>query len=106
MMRIDTFEITRLAPSESGLNYDIWLDSMGCRRKLNTNPYILIRRRFGCKKIYLHKMQKVIPRDLQAWITENMNTLISHWNGEISDKEALMRLSCNCDEIGGPSENE
>jgi hypothetical protein len=93
------FEMANIKSRETGLPYDIWIDSMGSRRNIPHNtprikvdvngeriPVLISKEDIKCQKDFLDKAKIV------NWIKDNYETLIRHWNGEISDFEAITLL--------------
>lgn len=96
---VDTtvYGMTKILPTESNLDYEIWLDPTGVGRNtkhnkprlkvlvdgnripvsISKNPRILINKEF-----------KGSGRVLK-WISENFDILMRHWNQTIGDKEVL-----------------
>ena len=56
----------------------------------NSNPDFLVNEQFK-KKLLKHIPAKKLKL-LNDWIILNYDTLMQHWNGEISDKMALIAL--------------
>lgn len=92
---IDTFTLARLTPKETGLNCDIFLDSLGCERQNSKRPYFLLQKKIGWKKIYTNKTSKVLPHELRMWCENNKDVIERHWNKELKDVEALTILATN-----------
>jgi len=88
ILYIDTFTMVCLTSKDTGLNQNVWLDSLGCERKHNNLPYILIKRKIGWKRIYLHKASEH-QNELRKWISINKMMIIKHWNHELSDRDIL-----------------
>ena len=95
------FEMTNLRKQESGLPYDLWLDSAGCTR--NTHHKVMrIKVGVGDELITVVIYSKRDIRPLRpfrmenkivSWVCDNYDTLFKHWNGELSDRQALNLLS-------------
>lgn len=95
------FEMANLRKQESGLPYDIWLDSSGY--KLNTSHNVM--------RIKVNIDNEFIPviiasqRDIRPqkhfkredeiilWASNNYDILFKHWNNELSDRQALNILA-------------
>ena len=95
------FEMANLRKQESGLPYDIWLDSSGCTR--NTQ-HTVMRIKVGAGDelipVVLSSKRDIRPlrpfrmkNEIVSWIFDNYDTLFKHWNGELSDRQALNLLS-------------
>ena len=95
------FEMANLRKHESGLPYDIWLDSAGC--KLNTLynemrikvsidneliPVIIASQRDIRPQKHFKRENEII-----SWASNNYDTLFKHWNSELSDRQALNILA-------------
>ena len=89
---IDSFTYVRLTPKDTGLNCDIWLDSLGSKRRYNKRPYILIPHKIGWKKVYIHKISKRISNEIHLWCEINKDVIECHWNNELSDAKTLTIL--------------
>lgn len=101
------FEMARLKTWETGLPYDLLIDSAGFERKtkpdlarckiqvgqylipilISDNPVIL-----GTipKHLTIEKSEVIFQ-----WVSERKDTLLKHWYNELSDLEALTRLISN-----------
>lgn len=93
------FEMANIKGRESGLHYDVWLDSLGSRRNIPHNtprikvdvdgeliPVIFSPDKIESLKDFKHKSE------ILAWVRDNYETLTKHWNGELSDYEAISQL--------------
>ena len=101
--RHSCFEMANLRKQESGLPYDIWLDSADCTRNTQHNvmrikvevgdeliPVIIASQR-DIKPLRHFKRES----EIIAWTSDNYDTLFKHWNGELSDGKALYLLTKN-----------
>ena len=95
------FEMANLRKQESGLPYDIWLDSAGSTR--NTQHHVM-RIKVGVGDelvpVLLSSQKDIRPlkpfrgeNEIISWASDNYDTLLKHWNGELSDRQALNLLS-------------
>lgn len=95
------FEMANLRKQESGLPYDIWLDSAGYKRNTPHNvmmikanidnefiPVIIASQRDIRPQKHFKRENEII-----LWASDNYNTLFKHWNGELSDRQALNILA-------------
>ena len=95
------FEIANLRKQESGLLYDIWLDSAGYKRNTPHNvmkikvsidnefiPVIIASQRDIRPQKHFKRENEII-----LWASNNYDTLFRHWNGELSDRRALNILA-------------
>ena len=95
------FEMANIRKQESGLPYDIWLDSAGYKRntphnvmmiKVNIDnefiPVIIASQRDIRPQKHFKREKEII-----LWASDNYNTLFKHWNGELSDRQALNTLA-------------
>lgn len=89
---IDTFTLLRLDSKSTGLSFDIWLDSLGYNRHRSRKIYVLLRCKFGWKKVYLLKTYKAIPLELRLYLNINKNITADHWNNKISDLDVMNNL--------------
>ena len=95
------FEMANLRKQESGLPYDLWLDSAGCAR--NTHHKVMrIKVGVGDELIpvIIDSQRDIRPlrpfrmeNEIVSWVVHNYDTLFKHWNGELSDRQALNLLS-------------
>lgn len=97
------FEMARLQKDESGLPYDVWIDSSGKDGTARQNiprikvrvesemiPIVLFSRdNVTAKKEFKHS-EKVIE-----WAKAKYDIILQHWNREISDRTALTLLCDN-----------
>lgn len=95
------FEMTNLRRQESGLPYDIWLDSSGHLRKTRHSHFrIKVSVDNMLIPVVIKSMEEIKPlkpfkgsAKIISWIRDNYEILFSHWNGELSDIQALSMLS-------------
>lgn len=102
------FEMANLEKDESGLPYNIWLDSVGKYREVSHNlPRIKVDIYNNCKILVPVSIDKSNPENLSRnphikinkfgkvskWIIKNYDILIKHWNHEIKDSQALNMLN-------------
>ena len=95
------FEMANLRKQESGLPYDLWLDSTGCTR--NTQHKVMrIKVGVGDELIpvVIYSKRDIRPlrpfrmeNEIVSWVCDNYDTLFKHWNGKLSDRQALNLLS-------------
>lgn len=95
------FEMANLRKQESGLPYDIWLYSAGC--KLNT-PHNVMRIKVSIDNelipVIIASQRDIRPQkhfkrenEIISWAYDNYYTLFKHWNNELSDRQALNILA-------------
>lgn len=95
------FEMANLRKHESGLPYDIWLDSAGCKRNTPHNvmrinvsidneliPVIIASQRDIRPQKHFKRENEII-----SWTSNNYDTLFKHWNSELSDRQVLNILA-------------
>lgn len=95
------FEMANLRKQESGLPYDILLDSAGCKRNTLHNemrikvsidneliPVIIASQRDIRPQKHFKRENEII-----SWASDNYYTLFKHWNNELSDRQALNILA-------------
>ena len=95
------FEMANLRKHESGLPYDIWLDSAGYKRntphnemRINVNidneliPVIIASQRDIRPQKHFKRENEII-----LWASNNYYTLFRHWNGKLSDRQTLNLLA-------------
>ena len=91
------FEMANIRKHESGLPYDIWLDSAGC--KINTHHNVMrinvsIDNEFI--PVIINSQRDIRPQkhfkrenEIISWASNNYDTLFKHCNSELSDRQAL-----------------
>ena len=95
------FEMANLRKQESGLPYDIWLDSAGYKR--NT-PHNVMRIKVSIDNelipVIIASQRDIRPQkhfkrenEIILWASNNYYTLFRHWNGKLSDRQALNILA-------------
>lgn len=97
------FEMANLQKDESGLPYDIWIDSSGKDRITKHNiPRIKVRVENEMIPIVLFSKDNVKARKefkhswkVIEWAKANYDIILRHWNKEISDRTALTLLCDN-----------
>lgn len=95
------FEMANLRKQESGLPYDIWLDSACSKRNIPHNvmmikvsidneliPVIIASQRDIRPQKHFKRENEII-----SWASDNYYTLFKHWNSELSDRQALNILA-------------
>ena len=95
------FEMANLRKHESGLPYDICLDSAGYKRNTPNNvmsikvsidnefiPIIIASQRDIRPQKHFKRENEII-----SWASDNYDTLFKHWNGRLSDRQALNILA-------------
>ena len=95
------FEMANLRKHESGLPYDIWLDSASCKRNTPHNvmrinvsidneliPVIIASQRDIRPQKHFKRENEII-----SWTSNNYDTLFKHWNSELSDRQVLNILA-------------
>ena len=91
------FEMANLRKQESGLPYDIWLDSAGYKQNI---PHSVMRIKVRIDDefipIIIASQRDIRPlrhfkgeNEIISWTSNNYDTLFRHWNGELSDRQAL-----------------
>lgn len=90
--------MANLRKQESGLPYDIWLYSAGCTHhnvmRINVGiddeliPIIIASQR-DIRPLRLFSREN----EIISWVSDNYDTLFKHWNGELSDRQALNLLA-------------
>ena len=95
------FEMANLRKQESGLPYDIWLYSAGYKRNI---PHSVMRIKVCIDDEFIPTIiasqrdirpQKHFKRENEIilWASNNYDTLFMHWNGKLSDRQALNKLA-------------
>lgn len=99
------FEMANIPKEDTHLPYDIWLDSSGRdRNDTHTKPRIKVLFDNEFIPILIDKTSPDLPDSVKKirgidriskqtliakWIIKHYDTLMAHWNKEISDREAL-----------------
>ena len=95
------FEMINLRKQESGLPYDIWLDSASCTRNTHHNVTrinvgigdelipVIITSQKDIRPLRHFNMEN----EIILWASDNYDTLFKHWNGELSDRQVLNILT-------------
>ena len=100
------FEMANAVKEDTGLPYDIWLDSEGKNRKVSHNSPrikvsvdgklipVLISDNPDLPEDVLKKGTKRFRRfnEIRKFIIDNKEILLKHWNKELSDREILNLL--------------
>ena len=95
------FEMANLRKKESGLPYDILLDSVGYKR--NT-PHNVMRIKVNIDNelipVIIASQRDIRPQkhfkrenEIILWASNNYDTLFMHWNGKLSDRQTLNLLA-------------
>ncbi len=94
-------EMANLLKRYTGLPYDIWLDSLGCKRDVPHNlPRLKVVVDGNRIPVSIDESKPVILvnakiskfKEISNWITAKYPILIRHWNKEIDDEEAIALL--------------
>ena len=95
------FEMANLKKYESGLPYDIWLDSAGYKRNI---PHNVMRIKVSIDneliQVIIASQRDIRPQkhfkrenEIILWASNNYDILFRHWNGKLSDRQALNILA-------------
>lgn len=94
------FEIANLRKQESGLPYDIWLDSAGYKRNTHRSVMIKVSIDNELIPIIIASQRDIRPQkhfkrenEIILWASNNYDTLFRHWNGKLSDRQTLNLLA-------------
>ena len=95
------FEMANLRKHESGLPYDVWLDSACCKRNtLHNEMMIKVSIDNELIPVIIASQRDIRPQkhfkrenDIISWASNNYDTLFKHWNSELSDRQALNILA-------------
>ena len=90
-------EMANATKNDTGLPYDIWLDSAGKNRKnKRSEPRFKVSIDNDLIPISISKDPKVlIEKEIKKWslikkfVVDNYEDLMKHWNGELTDREIL-----------------
>lgn len=94
------FEMANVSKKDTGLPYNIWIDSAGASRNTKHNiPRIKVDTGNDLIPVSISRspeilVNKKIPKflEIQNYIIKYYDVLMSHWNKEITDKQALNLL--------------
>lgn len=95
------FEMANLRKQESGLPYDIWLDS-ACYKRNTPHNVMMIKVSIDNELIpvIIASQRDIRPQkhfkrenEIISWASDNYYTLFKHWNSELSDRQALNILA-------------
>lgn len=102
--RQEHFEMATLDKQESGLPYDVWLDSSGKDRLVRHNsPRIKIHVDGQFIPVIIGKdgirALKHFPKEKEIldWVADKQDVIIKHWNRVLTDRQALNLLSEDAD---------
>ena len=95
------FEMANLRKHESGLPYDILLDSAGYKRNTPNNVMrIKVSIDNELIPVIIASQRDIRPlrhfkgeNEIISWASNNYDTLFKHWNSELSDRQALNILA-------------
>lgn len=95
------YEMANFSKIDSGLPYDIWVDSAGSRRNSKHNsPRVKIDVDGSLIPVSISKNPKIlinreIPKFkiIKDYLSNNYDLFIKHWNNEITDKQLLVQLN-------------
>ena len=95
------FEMANLRKQESGLPYDIWLDSAGCKQNTHHNVMrIMVSIDNELIPVIIASQRDIRPQkhfkienEIILWASNNYDTLFRHCNGKLSDRQALNKLA-------------
>lgn len=97
------FYMLRIAKKRTGLNYDLWCDSLGKLRDADILPYVAIQSDIKDGEwLVLDIVEAVIKtgnhtffpeyEKIIAYIVEHREVFLKHWNGEIDDLDLIQNL--------------
>ncbi len=92
MFKFDSFTICCIEKESTGLNVNIYLPTAKFDDDDTIKPCLWTESNMGYGLVYIRNDYKNFD-DVELWIVENYDVLISHWNCEITDKEVLNILS-------------
>ena len=105
-------EMANAIKVDTGLPYDIWLDSKGKERNIPHNyprikvdvdgnliPVIISDNPIIPESVGIKNFKKF--NEIKKFIIKNKDILLKHWNKELSDREILNLLTVNNKEIPG-----
>lgn len=104
------FEMANAVKEDTGLPYNIWLDSVGKNRKnKHSEPRIKVEVDNDfipviiCDNPYIPIEGKTFKKFsiIKKFIIDNKDILLQHWNKQLTDKEILNLLDKNNKEIPG-----
>lgn len=90
MFEFDLFDVCCINKEITGLNVNIFLSA--AKDDDEIEPHLWTEDNTGYGLVYIRNDYKSHD-DIESWIVENYDVLISHWNRQITDEEVLSILS-------------
>lgn len=105
----DIFAMANLYPKRTGLPYLIWVDNLGCKRKVKHNvPRLKVQNSKGDNVVddafvlSISKSPEVLSgrcklnsselNEVKQYVSDHYDDFIAHWNQEIDEDELKERL--------------
>lgn len=97
------FYMLKIVKKHTGLDYDLWCDSLGKLRDKNISPYIMIQSSIVDMQWLVIDIAKGMVkegncvyfpnyRNVVLYIKKNKEVFMKHWNGEIDDLDLIQNL--------------
>ena len=93
-------EMANVSKSDTGLHYDIWIDSVGSDRKGQHHiPRVKVKVGESMIPISISEDPRILAGEdfvrsgeILRWVAKYHEVLLKHWNKELTDREALNLL--------------
>ena len=99
--KTDGFTVTCASAKETGLPYDILLDSLGLDKRFSGKPRVGVLVEDTVVPVSISEKPVVLSgyhfqNEIQIikWIEKHNTELLDHWNKKLSDKKKLNSLCC------------
>jgi len=94
------YEMANVSRKDTDLPYDLWIDSEGKDRNADSNsPIIYVDVDGDMVPVSINEFPEILVNKtfresgkVLRWIQRYRGVLLSHWNKEITDREALNEL--------------
>ena len=97
------FYMLKIVKKRTGLEYDLWCDSLGRLRDENISPYLMIQSYVGDGEWLVIDIVEAVVKEgncsyfpeyksVILYIKKNKDAFMKHWNGEIDDLDLIQNL--------------
>lgn len=97
---LDGFFVICAAPKETGLPYDVLMDSLGIEKRFPGCPRVgvvvgdlVIPVEISDNPVILSRYDFPKAEEVLCWVFRHRTELFRHWNKELSDREILETVS-------------
>ena len=94
--RIDGFFVVCATPKDTGLPYDVLMDSLGIEKRFPGCPRVgvvvgefVVPVKISDQPVVLSKYDFPRAEEVLNWVSSHKEELLRHWNKELSDLEIL-----------------